>query len=436
MKHASASEAAAFVRQVDTLGVPLGPGQPAEFLHALGEHDRFQGLTVFGALLVGAFGLFTRPGVTLLSGFYGPVERGLRDAGHRVRFVPADFRRFAKIARAMAPRVMASAAAPPDADGWCSLSLHAGATVDELHRCGEDGSRVLVVETSPRFPRTLGLPPEHRHALHVDEIDVLVESDRDPITLSDPPPSDLDRAIAAHAAEFIREGCTLQIGFGSVPDAVAQILAHRHGGDYGVHSEMFTTGLMELHRAGKVSNARKGLHDGVSVATFAMGTRELYDWLDGDGRELVRFLPVDEINTPETIARNRALVSINGALSVDLFGQVVADEIERRQYSGIGGHEDFVTGASFSEDGRSLICLPSTARVRGQKISRIVNEFPSGTCVTTPRHEVDVIVTEHGAAELAGKTTRERRDLMIEIADPEFRTELREALERGTRSSG
>lgn len=425
MKHATAVEAAELVRPVDTLAIPLGPGQPVEFLHALGEHDRFQGLTVFGALLVGAFELFTRPGVTLLSGFFGPIERGLRDTGHRVRFVPADFRRFAKIARALAPRVMATAAAPPDADGWCSLSLHAGATVDELRRCGRDGSRLLVVETSPRFPRTLGLPPEHRHALHLDEIDVLVESDRDPITLPDAEPSELEQTIGAHAASFVREGCTLQIGIGGVPDAVARILAHGPGGDYGVHSEMFTTGLMKLHQAGKVSNARKGIHDGVSITTFAMGTRGLYDWLDGEGREQVRFLPVDAVNTPSIIASNRAMISINGAISVDLFGQVVADAIEGREHSGIGGHEDFVTGAAFSEGGRSLICLPSTASVAGRTVSRVVAEFEAGTCITTPRHQVDVVITEYGAAELAGLTTRERREVLIEIAHPEFRERLK-----------
>ena len=428
MKPLGAEEAAALVRPMDTLAVPLGPGQPVEFLHALGAHDRFQGLTVFAALLVDGFRLFTLPGVTLLSGFYGPVERGLRDAGHRVRFVPADFRRFAKIARKLAPRVMATAAAPPDAKGWCSLSLHAGATVDELRRCGRDGTRVLVVEVSERFPRTKGLPPEHPHALHVDEIDVLIESEREPLALPDAPPSEIERTIGAHAAEFIREGCTLQTGIGGVPNAVAAILADRPGGDYGIHSEMFTTGLMKLHRAGKVTNARKGLHDGVSIVTFAMGTRELYDWLGGDGREQVRFLPIDAVNTPAIIARNRALVSINGALSVDLFGQVVADEIDGRQYSGIGGHEDFVTGASFSEGGRSLICLPSTATVKGERVSRIVSSFRAGACVTTPRHEVDVIITEYGAAELAGLTTRERRDHMIEIAHPDFRDALRREL--------
>jgi acyl-CoA hydrolase len=412
------------VRDTDTLAVPLGPGQPVEFLHALGARERFERLDVFGALLVDLFPLFTRPGVALRSGFYGPVERALRDAGHAVRFVPADFRRFARIAKQMAPRVMATAATPLDRDGFCSLALHAGATIDELLRCGRDPDRVLIVEANPRLPRTLGLPPEHPHAIHVRDIDVLIHSDREPIAVPEAKSSEVERAIAAHAAALIPEGATLQTGIGGIPDAVARILAERSGGDYGVHSEMFTNGLMHLHRAGKVTNRHKGLHDGVSICTFAMGSRELYDWLGGEGRELVRFLPVEAVNDPALIARNRSLVSINGALSVDLVGQVVADQIGGRQYSGIGGHEEFVTGAAFSDGGRSLICLPSQALTKSGATSRIVTQFPPGSSVTTPRHQVDVVITEFGAAELAGKTNDARREAMIAIAHPDARAEL------------
>jgi acyl-CoA hydrolase len=191
---------------------------------------------------------------------------------------------------------------------------------------------------------------------------------------------------------------------------------------------------MKLHRAGKVTNRAKGLHDGLSICTFAMGTRELYDWLGGEGRELVRFLPVDAVNDPALIARNRKVVSINGALSVDLYGQVVADELAGRQYSGIGGHEDFVTGAAFSEGGRSLICLPSQARANGgNAVSRIVPAFAPGTCVTTPRHQVDVVITEYGAAELAGLTNAARQEAMIAIAHPDAREELAEAVRNAQR---
>jgi acyl-CoA hydrolase len=419
----SLPEAAALVRPDDSLAVPLGPGQPAAFLHALSARDDWRGLSVFGALLIDFFPLFTRPGVTLLSGFFGPVERALRAAGHPVHFVPADFRRFAVLARTMAPRVMATAAAAPDAEGWLSLSLHAGATVEELRRCGRDPGRLLVVEINRKLPRTLGLPPEHRHALHVDEIDVAVESDRDVVALPAAEPDAIERRIAEHARRFIPDGATLQTGIGGVPNQIAHLLAEGPGGDYGIHTEMFTDGLWKLWESGKVSN-RKGLFDGLSIATFAFGSRALYDWLDGN--ETVRFLPVDVTNEPGVIARNRRMISINGALSVDLVGQVVADRIGEKEYSGIGGHEDFVTGAAFSEGGRSLICLPSTARTNGGPVSRIVSAFEAGTCITTPRHQVDVIVTEYGAAELAGRTAGERARALIEIAHPAVRDALRE----------
>ncbi len=424
MRVLSAREAAEQVRSRDTLAVPLGPGQPTAFLHALGERERFDELSVFTALLVDLYPLFTRPGVRLLSGFFGPAERVLRQAGHAVHFVPADFRRFTDIARRLSPRVLATSAAPPDAEGHLSLSLHAGATVDELHRAGRDPERLLVVEANARLPRTLGLPPEHPHRLHVDEIDVLVESDREVRTLDEEEPSEVERAIAGHARPFVKRGSTLQTGIGGIPNAVVGLLAEGDdGGDYGVHSEMFTTGLMRLHRAGKVSN-QKGIHDGVSIATFAFGSRALYDWLDG--QEAVRFLPVEAVNTPSVVARNRNMVSINGALAVDLAGQVAADTMNGDQYSGIGGHEDFVAGAAFAEEGRSLLCLPSLATVGERRVSRIVLALPSDTMVTTPRHHVDVVITEFGAAELAGRTVEERVEALLAIAHPDFRAALRE----------
>ncbi len=421
----SVSEAAALVRPVDVLALPLGPGQPAGLLNALGDRDDYQDLKVSTALLTGFYGLFTRPGVELRSGFFGPVERALHDAGHRVHFVPADFRRFGRIAEATRPRVMATGVAPPDADGNLSLSLHAGATVDELRRCGRDPERLLIAEVNRKLPYTLGLPPEHLHAIPLAEVDVLVEHDHDPIALPDPEPTDVDRAIAEHARAFIHDGCTLQTGIGAVPSLMAQLLADGPGGDYGVHSEMFTTGLMHLHKADKITN-RKGLFDGVSICTFAMGTKELYEWLDG--QELVRFLPVDVVNSPALIAQNRALVSLNGALTVDLTGQVAADTVGGSQYSGIGGHEDFVAGAGERLEDRSLVCLPSTASAGGKRISRIAANFEPGTTVTTPRHQVDVVITEYGSAELLGLTVEERCAALTAIAHPDFRSELAAAV--------
>jgi acyl-CoA hydrolase len=423
-KRCSPTQAAGLVRPRDTLAIPLGPGQPAAFLHALGERDDFEDLQVFGALLIGLFKVFTRRGVHLRSGFFGPVERGLRQAGFDVQFVPADFRRFSHIARDFHPRILASIAAPPDEKGMISFGLYAGAGVEEIFRAARDPERLLVIEINPNVPRTSGLPPEHPHAIHVDQVDILVESDAPVFEIAEQPATEVERAIASVASRFIPDGATLQTGIGGIPSAVAEILAAGSGGDYGLHTEMFTTGCMRLHKAGKVTN-RKGQYDGFSVATFAAGTRELYDWLDGN--EDVRFLPVEYVNDPSLIARNRRFICINGALAVDLVGQVAADTIDGRQFSGIGGHEDFLQGAAYSEGGRALVCLPSTAKVGDRVISRIQTGFAEGAVVTGPRHQVDVIITEHGAAELAGRTVDERAEALIAVAAPQFRDALRAA---------
>lgn len=428
MKRCTPAEAAAALRPIDDLAVAIGPGQPASFLEALGKRDDWSELSVFGGLLCDFFPMFTKPGVKLLSAFFGPVERALRSAGHDVSFIPGDFRRFALFAERRAARVVATAATPPDAEGWMSLSLHAGATVAEILRCGRDPNRLLVVEVNAQLPRTLGAPPEHRHAVHVDDVDLLIEGDRAPIVLEDSEPNEIERAIANHVREFVPDGATLQTGIGGIPGAVARQLAEGPGGNYGIHSEMFTNGLMRLHAAGKVTNAEKGIYPGYSVTTFAMGSRELYDWLDG--QEAVRFLPVEQVNNPSIIGANRNMRSINGALMLDLMGQVVADTIDGKQHSGIGGHEDFTSGASLEGDDRSLLCLPSTVTVAGRTLSRLVPMFAAGTVVTTPRHQVDIVVTEYGAAEVAGLTVRERARALASIAHPDFRDALCEAADR------
>lgn len=427
-QHLSPDDAAALVRTRDQLAMPLGPGQPPALLEALGRRTDWEDLRVSGALLTVLTDLFAHPNVHYLSGFFGPLDRMLRDSGANIGFAPADFRRFTPLLEALSPRVMITAAAPPDADGRVSLSLHAGASVDEMRRCGSDPERLLIVEVSEQFPRTYGLG-DHRHSLALEEIDVLIESDKAPITTEDPPPTDVERAIAEHVRSFVPDGATLQTGIGAVPSMVATLLAEGDGGDYGIHSEMFTTGLMCLQRAGKVTN-QKGTYDGVSVATFAAGSRELYDWLH-ENRD-VAFLPVDLVNSPEAIRRNRSMVTMNAAMAIDVHGQVIADTIGAVQYSGIGGHEDFVSGPALDLDDRSLLCLPSTITVGGELRSRIVPWFDAGAVITTPRHQVDVIVTEHGAAELQGKTVHQRGQALAAIAHPQFRDGLLEAAERAS----
>ncbi len=408
----------------DNLAIALGPAHPVGFLHALGTRDDWSGLEVAGALLTDLYEVFTKPGVRFRSGFFGPAERFLRDSGANIEYVPADFRRFGPIVQATAPRVMATATAPPDAHGNLSFSLHAGATMDEFHRAGADPDRVLVAEYSDKYPRTVGLPPKYPHALHVDEVDILIHSDAAPVDLADADGTDADRKIAQFAEEFIPDGATLQTGIGAIPSLIATGLAEGSGGGYGVHSEMFTNGLMRLYKAGKVTNDHKGEFDGFSVTTFAAGTPELYEWLDNN--EDVRFLPVDVVNDSRRIAANRHFISINGATAVDLFSQVAADTIAGQQHSGTGGHEDFVAGAGLELEDRSLLCLRSSSGAGENRISRIVPNLAPEMLVTTPRHQVDVIITEYGCAELSGLTVRERAEALVGIAHPDFRDELAE----------
>jgi acyl-CoA hydrolase len=429
----SAEQAAARLNVADTLGIPLGPGQPPAFLRALGDRKDWTDLRVYGALLAVLTELFSHQGVRYTSGFFGPLERGLRDGGANVEFTPADFRRFGPLLERQAPRVMTTVATPPDKDGWCSLSLHAGGTIAELHRAGADPERLLIVEASDAYPRTFGIGEQNRHAVHVDEIDILVRSSEQPLALpgGDAPPSDVDREIARHAVDYMPSGVTLQTGIGSIPNQIATLLAEGDGGEFGLHSEMFTDGCMRLHEAGKVTNTRKGQYDGVSVTTFAFGSPDLYAWLNDNSE--VAFLPVEIVNAPEVIAANHHIVTINGALAIDIHGQVVSDTIAGGQFSGIGGAEDFVAGAGLQLSDRSLICLPSTFEKNGQLQSRIAPWFGPGAVITTPRHQVDVIITEYGAAELEGRTIRERGEALAAIAHPQFREDLLAAAERASK---
>jgi len=419
-------EAVSLVRPRDSIGFGLGPGNPHAFLTALGDRDDWEDLVFGGALLLGYYTVLTKPGVSYRSGFFGPAERILLAEGHAIELVPGGFRQFAPILARFAPRIMTAQAAPPDADGRVNLSLHLGATRDELIKAGNDSDRILLVEVNPNLPRTRSLPP-FDNTLPVELIDVLVEADGQPYALEDPAPTEQDVAIAGHALPFVTDGSTLQTGIGAVPNMVAAALAEGSGGDYGVHSEMFTTGLMRLHQAGKVTNAAKGAYDGVSVTTFALGTADFYQWLEDN--PAVAFLPVDVVNDPAVIGSNAKLVSINGALSLDLYGQVVADNVDGKQISGVGGHEDFVAGAELHADSHSLICFRSTATVDGVNRSRIVPLLPSGAVVSTPRHHTGVVVTEYGAAELTGLTVRERARALADIAHPDFRSELHAAAE-------
>ncbi len=423
----SPREAADLVRPQDTLAVPIITGQPRAFLNALAERSDYRDLSVFGGLLVEPYAVLQQPGVRFISGFYGPLERMLKSMGANIQYLPADFLGWERYARLARPRVIASALAPMDERGFLSFGLHAGAAFNAFVEAARDPERLAIGEIVRDMPRVFGLERYGGHRIHISEIDCVIESDRSVFELPDVPVADEDRAIAGHIEGLVEDGATLQIGIGAIPNIVARLLAAGRKGDFGIHTEMIVDGIMELHKAGKVTN-HKGIFDGFTIGTFAAGKRALYEWMDRNPE--VRLLPVAQVNDPAVIRRNRRMVSINGALAVDLSGQVMADTIGPRQYSGVGGHELFVIGAHHSANGKSIICVRSTARVDGQVRSTIVAALPLGTPVTTPRHHVQYVVTEHGVANLGMLTDVERARALAEVAHPDFRAELRAAAER------
>lgn len=300
---------------------------------------------------------------------------------------------------------------PPDPHGFCRLGVSVAAA-----RSAVDHARIVLAEVNPRVPRTEG-----HTAVHVSRFHAMVEVDRPLPEHTSRPASAVELAIGQHVAAEVGDGATLQIGIGSIPDAVLGALGGRS--DLGVHTEMFTDALVTLAEKGAITGRRKSRFAGRIVASFAMGTRRLYDYADGNPS--VELHPSDVVNDTAEIAAQHQMVAVNGAISIDLTGQVNADSIGERIYSGIGGQMDFVRGAVRSPGGKAFIVLPSTAA--GGTASRIVSMLRPGAGVVTTRGHVQWVVTEHGAVNLRGRTLRERAELLVSIAHPDFRSELRAA---------
>jgi acyl-CoA hydrolase len=417
--------AARLVRPRDSLVCGFVAGQPAGFLEALGARRDLEDVVLHTGLLARPYALLRNPAVRVVSGFYGPIERMARAAGARIGYLPADFDGLERLALRLAPRVALAVTSPPDREGWLSFGLQAGASFRPFLEAARDPERLAIAEINPRMPRIDGLPELGRNRVHLSEVDAWVEHENELTTLpaSEPEPEELE--IARRVCERIEPGAILQFGIGAIPDEIARILAEGPLGEFGIHTEMVSEGVMRLHEAGKVTN-RKPIYDGFTVATFALGSAELYAWLAAEPS--LRMLPVGAVNGASVLARLPRLTSINGALSIDLAGQVAADYVGGRQYSGTGGHESFVSGARAAPGGRSFLCLKSTADVAGARVSTIVPAFAEGTRVTTPRHHVQYVVTEHGAVDLSVLGDDERPAALIELAHPDFRSSLRAAL--------
>lgn len=299
---------------------------------------------------------------------------------------------------------------PPDEQGFCSF----GVSVDYTQTATEC-AKTVICQVNKQMPRTSGAK------IHLDQMTCIVEKDEPLIELKPAKIGDLEKKIGENVAALIPDGATLQLGIGAIPDAVLLFLGNKK--DLGIHSEMFSDGVVFLAEAGVVTNRRKTINPGKFIATFLMGTQKLYDFVNNNPDVIM--LPVDQVNDPYIIGQNQNMISINSALQVDLMGQVNAEMIGSRQFSGIGGQVDFVRGASRSLGGKSIIALPSTAS--GGSISRIAVDLDHGAAVSTSRNDVHCIVTEYGVANLRGKSLRERARALISIAHPDFRADLEAA---------
>ncbi len=301
---------------------------------------------------------------------------------------------------------------PPDRHGICSL----GTSIDTA-RAAVDTAGIVLAEINERMPRTHGYT-----AVPLERLAAWTASDRDLPGHEALPPSEVEERIAEHVSPLVDDGACLQLGIGGIPNAVLARLAHRR--DLGIHTEMFSDGVVQLIESGAVTNTRKTIHPGRTITSFVVGSRRLYDFIDDN--PLVEFHPCDHTNDTNLIRKIDQVVAINSGLEIDLTGQVCADSIGHRIYSGIGGQMDFVRGAAMSRGGRPIIALPSTAA--GGSVSRITAQLKPGAGVVTTRGHVHWVVTEYGAVDLHGRSLVERGKLLASIAHPTHREPLLAAL--------
>ena len=348
-------------------------------------------------------------------------ERKLCDQG-RAFFTPMIFRNEAwYYEQFLTLDVAMLTVGPMDRHGYFNLSGALG-----INRTSVEQAKTVILEVNEAMPRIQGAGGE---SVHISEVDYVVEAGYRPLwEMKTPAPNETDLAIARHILPTLRDGATVQLGIGGMPTALGELIADSDLKDLGMHTELCSDGYLALFKAGKLTNRRKTLWKNKGVIGLAIGTRELYDWVD-DNPGVLGF-PLSYVNDPAVIAQNDGMVSINGCLSADLYGQVCSESAGTRQISGTGGQLDFVTGAAMARDGKAFLCMSSTYTDRqGQRHSRIVPRF-SGDIVTTPRSQVYYLVTEYGLRNLAGLSTWQRAAALIDLAHPDFREELIRAAEQ------
>ena len=419
-KVVDAEAAVKAIRSGDHVWIHAGCNNPEELVRAMvGRAGELRGVEVTHLLTFG-YADYVEPR------YAGSFRHRSLFTGANVREAVNDGRAdFVPVFLSEIPRLMANGElpvdvaliqlSPPDEHGFCSYGVGV-----ECTKAAAERARSVIALVNRRMPRSLG-----DSFIHVSRLSHVVEVDRAVLELPQAKTvGEVARAIGAHVAELIEDGATLQMGIGEIPDAVLLFLKEKR--NLGIHTEMFSDGVVDLFESGVVNGEAKTLHRSKIVASFVLGTRRCFEFLDNN--PFVEFHPSDYVNDPFVIAQNEKMVAINSAIAVDLTGQVCADSIGRQIYSGFGGQVDFIRGASRSKGGRPVIALSSTAK--DGRVSRIVDTLEPGAGVVTTRADVHYVVTEHGIARLHGRSLRERAQELIGVAHPDFREELRAAARR------
>lgn len=418
-KVVSAETAVKAIKSGDKIVVHSNCAIPFTLIDAMvGRKDELEGVLLYHALSVGKLS-YLQPGLEKhfrhVATFMGAEARVAVGEG-RADFIPTYLYEVPLLFTKgfVKPNVALINVSPPDEHGFCSYGVEVGITKSAAEHCD-----IIIAQVNKNMPRALG-----DSFIHINKINFIVEVD-DPISelaqgernLS-PEWENIYSNIGKNIAELVEDGSTLQLGIGVIPDAVLKFLTTKR--DLGIHTEMFSDGIIQLVEQGIITNKKKKIHNGKMIAGFVLGTKKLYNFIDNN--PMIEFHPQEYVNDPFIIAQNSKMVAINSAIEVDLTGQVCSDSIGPRLYSGFGGQVDFIRGAGRSEGGKPIIALP--AATKDFKISKIVTALKNGAGVVTNRADVHYVVTEYGVAQLHGKTIRERVKALIAIAHPNFREEL------------
>lgn len=414
-------EAIQKIKSNQTIGVAVAASEPPGLLTELGKHrDRLENIHVWVCLPLGAYDFVLDPSMDghffIENWFYGNSDRMVHNQG-RESYIPNNLHQAATrklYAAKDRVNVFLGTATPPDSRGYMSLSLGL-----VLEKQLIESADLVILEINENLPWTLG-----DTQIHLSEVDHLVENHIPLMQLPVVPPSREEEMIGGFIADLIDDGSTLQLGIGGIPNAITPFLLKRK--DLGIHTEMFTDGMVDLYNAGVITNRRKTQWKGKMVGAFALGTQKLYDFVHNNLG--VEFQQGRITNDPFVIGRNYRMKSINTALQVDIFGQVCSQSIGHRHFSGTGGQLDTHRGAQLSNGGRGIIALRSTAK-NGQ-LSTIVPTLSPGAEVTVPSQDVDTIVTEFGVADLKGLALYDRALALIKIAHPDFRDQIKEEVIR------